>query len=173
MSQRDNGHLAFGCGEQLLGYVPACDEGQLLWEMDFNFPKESRDSGVSWSPRPAACYHLRSKLKIEDHKRNEISFDDFSAEDGLFLAYLRMSFPDAYFELAQLPSEKNLKPLWKRYCQNLGIRCGKAPRIQGELSPVKRLDEGFFENKQTLLYDINKSASIIPERLLKLWLSTS
>ena len=166
---RDEGSFTLGFAETLLGYLPYADSARMDCPLPLGSESESSLEDL-WDPRLIGSLYVKAKISVNEQKRNEVHFTEFSSAELLVLVYFRMAFPTAYLELRELPKDKDLKPLWKRLCQNLDIRCGKAPRKSEALKTLDLPLELFQEEQKILLEDLNRSASVLPERLLNLYL---
>ena len=166
-----NGPLATGWGDQVISFLPGGVRGTIESPFPIHSEVSSHTFKSLWNMRVVGVEKLRRHLKIENTARNLIELNSFNGAEGAMVVYLRMAFPEAYLELKELPVDKDLTPLWKRLCQNLGVRCGKAPRMT-EQEPVSIPNElsRLFQNPEEIIRDINRDATIIPDRLLRLWL---
>ncbi|SME95367.1 hypothetical protein [Pseudobacteriovorax antillogorgiicola] len=163
------GPAFFGHGKRILGAVslgPASLQSSIL-----ALSESSEGASITniWDPRPMGVAFIRQVFSLDDDDRNIIECREFSMFEGSLLIYLRMAYPDAYFELKELPQDKSYLVYWKRLCQNLGVRCGKASRwVDREAVPLdaKRLSSDFFPADLSHLSSVQAA---IPETLVKLW----
>lgn len=138
-----------------LASTPALDE-------EIHYPLRLRD---------ACIVSLRESLTpyfVED-VFFKVSFSQYTLRSALCWVLLRMAFQDASF-LAELPNEKstNVKGVWKRLFQNLGVFCDKAA-VHIDLYEEVLADKLFLhvpdEVIRPLCQEVNQRGFILPKDL--------
>lgn len=163
-----DGPFGIGWGSKVYGFIPS-GEGSILCQL----PRHQNQCLYSLKdvvdPRFYACRWLQNALKLKRGARHQICLQRFHQQEIAFLVCLRMAYPDEYFELQRLPTKADREPQWKRLCQNLGVRCGKAPVWKDQPPEVLMpRTELFVDNPREILQLFNQNASVVPESL---WLS--
>ena len=126
-----SGPLAIGRGEQIRSFIEAGPEAWLrhrpMRGLDQFLPDPQRllqPGRAIFQLAALLSPYVRSRLASADHW--EIASLNHQAADLLALLLLRLAAPQQSLGVTALPEQ--LRAQWKRFCQNLGIAVGRAPR---------------------------------------------